>query len=220
MSTPFPLGRHEDAAANHDPRSRGFAAPSAAPIVNKLWRRYGYVLDQGNLGSCTGNAGIGCLNHAPFHTLGQTCGKEPDAVNLYSAATQIDPYDGTYPPTDTGSDGLSISKVLQSRGRITGYTHSFGLDHALAAAMYGPLIVGTNWYTSMFYPSPDGVVTVSGQLAGGHEYVLSGVDVTHRMLRFQNSWGSSWGDYGKFWMTFDSFASLLNEGGDVILFAR
>lgn len=219
MDTPFPLGRVEDPV--HDPRSLGFAAPAGLSVVPKKWRRYGNVLDQGSLGSCTGNAGVGCLNHEPFHVIGSATYKEPDAVNLYSAATFIDPYDGAYPPIDTGSDGLSVAKVLKSQGKITGYLHAFDLDHVLSALMVGPLIIGTRWHESMFYPDSRARVEVSGDVKGGHEYVLDGVyTASPRMLRFQNSWGSTWGDYGKFYMRWDDFAQLLDDNGDAVLFRR
>jgi hypothetical protein len=75
---------------------------------------------------------------------------------------------------------------------------------------------GTTWYDGMFYPDSHGVIRPTGADVGGHEYLCSGVSVTNRMLRFQNSWGSGWGDYGKFYMTFDDFASLLAAGGDAV----
>lgn len=218
--TPFPLGRHPEAAANHDPRSRSFSAPAAITVVDKKWRRYGAVLDQGQVGSCTGNAGIGCLNHAPLHVVGTPCGTEADALKLYEDVTQADPYPGAYPPDDTGSDGLSVAKVLLGRGTISAYSHAFGLDHVLSAAMAGALICGTDWYDGMFHPDSKGVIQPTGSVAGGHEYVLDGVYATARMLRFQNSWGSSWGWYGKFFMSFDDFSKLLSAGGDAILFHR
>jgi len=216
MVTPFPLGR----VPERDPRSLNFAAPATTPVTSKRWRRYGTVLDQGDLGSCTGNAGEGCLNHAPFHVVGTTCAKEPDAVSLYSAATAADAYPGQYPPEDTGSSGLAVAKVLKAWGRITGYTHAFDLDHILSALMSGPLIVGTDWLNNMFYPDPNGLVQPTGSVAGGHEYVLNGADVTSKMLRFQNSWGTGWGVNGHFFMTFDGFSSLLADDGDAILFTR
>ena len=43
------------------------------------------------------------------------------AVQLYADATVVDGYPGTYPPDDTGSSGLAICKVLNSRGTIKGY---------------------------------------------------------------------------------------------------
>lgn len=222
MSTPFPLGRRQE----HDPRSRGFAAAVEPVVVSKAWRRYGTVLDQGDLGSCTGNAGIHALNSVPLHVIGAVTGKEPDAVSLYASATRVDEFPGFYDPADpansedTGSSGLAISKVLQSQGRIAAYEWAFGLDHVLGAAMRGPLMVGTDWREDMFWPDATGLVRPTGDIAGGHEYVLSGVNLTHRRLRFQNSWSSGWGDRGKFYMTFDDFAVLLAAGGDAIALTR
>lgn len=39
--------------------------------------------------------------------------------------------------------------------------------------------------------------------AGGHEIVGSGADVPNRMLKIDNSWGGHWGDHGSAWIPFD-----------------
>lgn len=223
MSTPFPLGRHPDAAANHDPRSLDFAARADLPVKTKYWRRYGAVLDQGKVGCCVPNAGCGALNHAGLHRAGEHLYVESDITGddgYYHKVTSIDPYDGTYPPDDTGSDGLSMAKVFRSEGKITSYAHAFGLDHALATAMLGPLIVGIPWTNDMFYPDPDGIVHPTGGDAGGHEVCLDGVNVTHGWVRFTNSWSDAWGIEGRFYMHWDDFGSLLSRGGDAVLFVR
>lgn len=220
MTTPFPLGRHDDAPANHDPRSRSFAALADLPVRTKAWRRYGAVLDQGDLGSCTGNAGTHAQNHAPYHRTGEHVGTQADARDLYSAATAIDPYPGQWPDDDTGSDGLAIGKVLKARGKVTEYRWAFGLDHVLATAMVGPVMLGTVWRSGMFYPSESGMVYPTGSEVGGHEYLLTGVNTAGRIVRCQNSWGPGWGDYGKFYMTYAALAELLAAGGDALLLLR
>jgi hypothetical protein len=204
----------------HDPRSLAFPATAFEPVVDRTWRRYGAVLDQGRLGSCTGNAAAQALNHAPLHTVGTACLPEDQAVALYSVATARDAFPGVYPPDDTGSSGLAVAKACQDAGYITAYDHAFGLDHVLSAAMTAPLIVGTDWWDSMFYPDPSGQVFPTGAIAGGHEYVLDGVSVTHRMVRFLNSWSRDWGVAGRFYMTFDDFGWLLTTGGDAVRFLR
>ena len=40
----------------------------------------------------------------------------------------------------------------------------------------GPVVVGTNWYYGMFYPDTTGLIKIRGGLAGGHAYVINGVD--------------------------------------------
>ena len=125
---------------------------------------------------------------------------------------------GTYPPNDTGSDGLSVAKAAQQLGAIAGYTHAFGLDHVLGAAMTGPLIIGTRWHSDMFNPDPRGVVHPTGPVEGGHEYCLDAVYAEAKMLRFLNSWSKSWGANGYFYMSFADFSTLLADHGDAVLF--
>lgn len=207
---------------NHDSRSRAFAYDtSGLTLVNTRHVRHVPVLDQGDLGSCTGNAGIGCLGTGRFFTDRGTHYSldEAGAVALYSDATKADPYEGTYPPTDTGSDGLTVAKVLTKAGEIAGYRHTFTLNDALLALTKTPWICGTNWTDGMFAPDSDGRVRPTGAVAGGHEYVAEQLDVDHQRVWFTNSWGASWGVDGRFYMTWDDFGALLRRDGDVTIFA-
>ena len=220
--TPYPLGRN----INHDPRSLNFMveAPASVTPVSKTWRRYTPILDQGPLGSCTGNAMCGLLGTAPFygtlHDLRYAWSNplrldEALAVALYSRATAIDPFSGEYPPDDTGSDGLSVTKAAIERGLISSrYLHITSLDAAHAAIATSPFIVGTNWYEDMFYPSTSGVVKIGGAVAGGHEYECLGYSTYYKRWKFANSWGTGWAKSGYFYMTNDTLAQLLSEQGD------
>jgi hypothetical protein len=82
----------------------------ATPLQSKHWERRLGILQQGDLGSCTANAATGALGTEPFYSqVGHRV--LPDgvdlaeayAVALYSAATKVDPWPGSYPPEDTGS---------------------------------------------------------------------------------------------------------------------
>jgi hypothetical protein len=150
---------------------------------------------------------------------------------LYSRATELDPYSGTYPPEDTGSDGLSIAKALKEAGEISGYLWAFTADTARAALMGRPDITGISWYGDMFNPDESGKVTVSGGLEGGHEIVRAGYVVVGSkpsnddQVWFDNSWGSDWGavrpgqgSRGSFWMPWGAYAGLLADNGDVTQF--
>lgn len=194
------------------------------------------ILDQGNyfdpttrtrisLGSCTGNAGTANLSYGDFWPTAlaylstvDTDFNEEYAVQLYSAATAIDPWEGTYPPDDTGSNGLSIAKVLQRRGVISGYQHATSLDAVLTALQTQAVIVGTEWRSDMFHPDSDGRLRITGSVAGGHEYVLDAVDVQNRRVWMRNSWGVDWGLSGRAWFTWDDFATLLAADGDCTVF--
>src|SRR5690242_20178409 len=100
------LGRH----VRHDPRSLRYLYPAheVDGLVSVRHVRFIPVLDQGDLGSCTGNAAEGAVGTSPlFEALpdGNLSNPTDDgdldeqqAIALYSAATALDDYDGTYPP--------------------------------------------------------------------------------------------------------------------------
>jgi hypothetical protein len=217
----FGLGRR----VQHDDRSRGFPA-AMGRVQSKVHRHDGPVLDQGQLGSCTGNAAAQALN---FEVLRRPANRrlltEDDAVSYYSWATHHDPVPGFYPPDDTGSSGLAVARALRHEGLVTSYRHAFGLSHAIGALMHGPLIVGTDWYKGMFDPTPDGFVTPTGAIVGGHEWVLYGVDITTQTVRALNSWSSGWGiadadaglDGGTWRMTYATLSTLLADQGDAVV---
>lgn len=210
------LGRH----VNHDPRSFGFEF-QAMPrkLTNVLWPRSTPILDQGNLGSCTGNAMTGALATGPVFTglpARYPALDEAEAVHLYSQATVLDPYPGTYPPTDTGSDGVSVAQAASNAYLVAGYTHTFDLATALQAIMTGPVIIGLNWYSSFDNPGADGRVSITSNayVRGGHEVLVRGLSADNSELLLDNSWSSDWGNEGSFIFSFDTFERLLSEDGD------
>jgi hypothetical protein len=221
------LGRH----VGHDPMSRAYGisedlVPSTyTSAVHQV--RIG-VLDQGQLGSCTGNAAEAFAGTDPLYEAipatvaarptGDPAKDEKQAVTLYSAATALDSVHGNYPPTDTGSTGVAVAKAAQKAGLISGYQHAFSLDTALKALAVSPLIVGVNWYEGFDTPDSNGHVTISGSVRGGHEFLLYGIDAKAGVVVARNSWGTSWGVQGCFSFGFDDFGRLLDEQGDATLF--
>lgn len=238
------LGRN----VNHDPRSRAYPIPArlvAWELREVDWERSSGILDQGGVGACTGCAGNANIYSAPFHSARAMHSAlvagirntgwpvyTPDtdgAYRLYSAATQVDPWEGTwtYPPPsgeDTGSDGLSIAKVLKDAGIISGYYWAFSIDQAVAALMASPVITGVPWFHSMFDADARGNVTVDTRsgLAGGHEVCVlryyPAIGASPAKVGFDNSWGTSWGDGGRGLITVDDWARLLSMQGDVTQF--
>lgn len=205
------MGRH----VNHDEQSKNFPAPRGV-VQDVLHKCHTKPFDQGQLGSCTGNAMAGLLDTDPLFVKGRYL-YEGVARSLYSLATHIDPFPGAWKPTDTGSDGLSVMKAAQQRGYITSYAHAFGLQHALEALALTGVITGCNFYDSMENPDSTGLVTISpnAQVIGGHEWLVRGIDVERQRVRCRNSWGTEWGDGGYFDLSFSDWDRLLNEHGDV-----
>ena len=202
----------------HDDRSWNYKLDtSKLEIKDVEHKRLIPVLNQGQLGSCTGNAGIGAINTNPFQLNNKVFSPNEDgAIKLYSDATKIDRFGGHYPPKDTGSSGLAIAKVLKSNELISEYNHTFTLNDALKALTVYPLIVGIKWHKDMYYPDPDGRVHPRGAIVGGHEVQAFKINKEDMKVWFYNSWGENWGVNGTFYLTWADLAFLLSEQGDVI----
>jgi hypothetical protein len=206
------LGRHIE----HDERSRAYEAPRmVGPIRSVEWKRHCPAFDQGELGSCTGNAMAGLLMTEPFFTPGREL-TEDDAVKLYSAATSLDRIPGHYPPDDTGSSGLAIMKAAVRLGFIRAHHHVFSFAGALAALQSGPVIMGLPWYEGFDTPIGDRAeVCTSGEIRGGHEIEAYMLDIENGFVGFWQSWGPDFGDRGRFVMSFETLRRALKEDGDV-----
>ena len=226
------LGRHIE----HDPRSLDFAhhvLPKSA-LKPADWTRRIPILDQGQLGSCTGNALTGVLgtdsagrtatlqvtveadSHGIFkagtHTL-----DEQFALSAYELNTRLDGVPGQYKPDDTGSSSLGAGKSGKALGLLSGYTHAFTLQAMQTALQAGPVLIGIPWLQSMFTPGADGTVPVDQDsgVAGGHELAVSAWDGSR--FRIDNSWGASWGAAGSGWIADADMGWLLSQGGDVLV---
>ncbi len=206
------LGRHVE----HDPQSRAFSAGTAA-VTTVTFKRHVSAFDQGDLGSCTGNAMAGVLMTDPLWVSSRVL-TEADAVALYKVATKLDNIPGKYPPDDTGSSGLAVMKAAVQAKYITGYAHTFSLDQLLGSLVLRPGILGINWYTSFDSPSPTGEcpLTASATVRGGHEVQMFGIDAKKERVWCYNSWGATWGGRknGTFYFSFKTLKRLLSEQGD------
>lgn len=213
------LGRH----VNHDDRSLQYLHADGTPTTVR-WNREIPVLDQGNVGSCTGNACTGALGTDPDYSsslaamiaAGQLNLNEDEALALYSAAEVIDG-DGPYPPNDNGSSGLSVAKAAKAAGYCSGYMHATSIAQAHTAIQTGPVMIGSNWYDSMDTPDENGLVTIApgATVRGGHEYEAIAYDAATDLWELVNSWGESFGVKGHFFYSSATFERLLSEEGDV-----
>jgi len=186
--------------------------------TRKMWWEGGAWLDQGQTGTCIGNAFAHRRADSPIPVAGID---EAFAVKLYVDASG----DTTL---QQGTSGLAACRVLATRGTISAYhwvTSPSELRNAVLAI--GTICVGTPWYTSMFTPiskysnSYLRVDTSSG-LAGGHEYLINGINLAPTYgkpyYRMKNSWGRDWGHGGTARILCSDLENLLfSENGDAVL---
>ena len=236
-SRPHPgLGRIQ----HHDPRNLDYAhgvLPKSA-IQSVTWARHTPILDQGSLGSCTGNALTGALgtdskgrtataqvtvqaDSKGIFTAGTYTLDEDFAVRAYELNTRLDSIKGQYKPDDTGSSGPACGKTAKALGLAAGYTHAFTYDALRSALQSGPVLIGIPWYESMFTPQSDGRITVdtASALAGGHELLVREYDAVGDRVWVDNSWGLSWGVRGRGYFNGADLRTLLADGGDVTVLA-
>lgn len=214
------LGRY----VHHDSRSRDYPADTANQLVSVKHKTIGLPLNQGQLGSCTSNALCGALNTQPNYKRDGKVYGELDAVRLYKWETAAE--GEPYPPNDPGGSGLMVCKSAQQHYWISGYQHAFGIQHALLALVQRPVITGVSWYTSFDTPDETGMVAITpnATVRGGHEILADEInvadgatinDLDQIIVGFMNSWGRGYGIGGRFYMTAATWATLLNQHGDV-----
>lgn len=209
------LGRH----VYHDERSRAFAladlggkfAVDRSSWHDKTVRLYDPAPKPNQeIGNCTACAKAMQLNSAGNRKIGTRLNMDW-AISLYSLETEIDPFPGTYPPDDTGSNGLASCKAAQQRGTGGTYRWIFGgADEVVQAVMAGWAVsVGTRWDNDMFHPDASGLIHPGGGEAGGHQWVVRRYWHSRDWVGVDCWWGG-W----KAWLKRSDLQALLDDQGD------
>lgn len=203
-----------------DKRDRGYLMKAVVPVTVRKWRYWwanGWWGDQDGFPHCVSYAWThwledGPVTHPPFKPLAQSA---VDPVELYHEAQKVDEWEGE------SYDGTSVragAKVLRRMGFVGSYVWAWDVDAVVRALLeIGPVTVGTWWYSGMFSPDEDGFIKVEGNKAGGHAYVVNGVNVKRGVVRIKNSWGRSWGRRGHAWMKIEDLDALIRDEGEACL---
>lgn len=134
------------------------------------------------------------------------------AHHFYHFASIFDPFEGEWPPDDTGSSGLAAAKAAKQLGFGGEYRHVFGgADEVVQLIMANRVVnVGTWWYERMFTPNARGVIEPGESRAGGHQYVARGYDAVkdHVIIR---CW---WGTYRDVRIKREHLNELILDDGD------
>ena len=185
------------------------AAPTPPPAPPGVTRREWELLiqlDQGQTGHCVGFGSAAWGNAAPIEDAFQNA----DGHKIYYLAKVID----GEPGQENGSSVHSGVKALKQLGRVQSYYFGATIDVLKQWVLeQNPVICGTDWFNDMFNPDADGVVVPTGGVAGGHCYLMLGYDESTDLFEFDNSWGSSWGKKGRFYMHASDVQTLLNRPG-------
>jgi hypothetical protein len=187
--------------------------PEAAIRAQRYWTAP-EVLDQGATSQCVGYSGYGWLT--AFPTSNRPAFSPTD---LYHFAQQQDEWPGE---DYEGSSVRGLFKALQLRGYVSTYNWAFTvdpiIDHLLTV---GPVVMGTIWTEGMFAADHAGFIDdIGGKVAGGHAYLLVGANRLRASphgrgaVRVLNSWGHTWEDGGRAWLSFQALAWLLSQDGE------
>lgn len=192
------------------------AVPFAAGHY-KYWWANGWWGNQGGFPHCVAYAWVHWLEDAPITHAPRTPGA-PTPFNtdtIYNSAQKVDEWPGE---DYAGTSVRAGAKVLRSLGLIESYHWAFDLATTVDAIMeLGPVVIGTNWYSEMFQPDSKGFINVAGSLAGGHAYVLNGVNLNKGFVRMKNSWGRNWGKKGYAKISLADLEKLIKRQGEVCI---
>ncbi|MEM3430548.1 MAG: C1 family peptidase [Candidatus Bathyarchaeia archaeon] len=213
-----------------DPRDllwrRIFKPPPKIPEKTDLTHHAGKIRDQGNEGSCVGQAGAalkdwyekyqrgypeGGLSSRCIYNLARALeGRLKDeGAYLRDALKGLQHY-GTCgekrwpyrPGVDTDKDPRThIAAQEMQPWQIESYVRINTVEEILQALAAGrPVYAGVPWYRNWITPGLDGKLPMpEGPPVGGHAILFLGYNRTEDWLLFQNSWGRLWGKagYGK-----------------------
>jgi len=138
-----------------------------------------------------------------------------DAVNFYHWAQQHDEWAGE---NYEGSSVLGAMEALKAHLYIHEYWWAEDVDQMRHAIyQFGPVELGSWWYTGMFDIDSEGFVNLTGKVEGGHAHCLGGYDTRRDAFRIDQSWNPDWGWNGSAWLRAADAQQLLGASGECAL---
>lgn len=209
------------------------ARPIARPPVVDLSGKFSPVFDQGDLGSCTGNAWAGALEYEMNiqgekvvsvsrlfiyfnervldRDTAEDAGAEiSDGIKTlvqYGACSEaLWPYDPSQFATKPSDEAYADGLNHKALQYAAVQQTENAVTHALAAGH--PVVIGISVYESFESDevAQSGDVPMPGineQCEGGHAVCIVGYDYNKRTFKVRNSWGKDWGDKGYFHLPFE-----------------
>lgn len=188
------------------------------------------VYDQGELGSCTANAGV-LYRRWLAQKFPQYSAKDQDLSRLFlyyqerlidgdvgqddgsttRTCCQVICKQGICPESDWPYDASTFTNPPQLVDMSDAVPYKAGAYHrapdadtaiSCLVSQY-PVLMGVTLYESFEGIGSDGIMPMPGpgeSVAGGHEMVIRGYSSSRAAFLVQNSWAASWGLNGTLWM--------------------
>lgn len=216
-----PLSRPTlDRLPHFDEQSRQYPIRSLIPRnvtrAKRIWTMPpNFPLDQGSEGACVGFGWSGELSSTPV----RIATSNASALSLYQKARAQDRAMG-----NNWSEGASVlagAKACVKDGTVKSYRWAFGIDDVIDSLVTkGPVVLGINWYDSMYETTSEGLVTIDGPIVGGHCIITNGYWPAHPKfgdcILWTNSWGKSYGINGQGFIRVDDLNTLLKQDGEAV----
>ena len=201
------LGRNPSTPDSRDYRLSAFMPRQLGDLSGtKEWNYAGTLLDQGDTPHCPGFGAANFGNNPPI----EDNFTNADGDRFYYLCKDID----GEPRKENGSSTRTVGKMLKQVGRISAYAFAANTDEMTYWLLNnGPVMCGTDWRTDMFTPDANNVIHPTGDIVGGHFYLVNG-KYSNGLYRIHNSWDNYWGINGEAFISIPDMAFLLRSWGE------
>ena len=192
---------------------RALFTPQPAVRRKRIWTPLSTPLDQGQEGECVAFSWLSELAATPWRHPADNAA----ARALFQRIRACDRAMGNH--WEQGASILAGAKVCRAEGAIREYRWCFGIDDVIETILRrGPVILGVEWYESMYDTDPGGLVRIGGPKAGEHAIMANGFWPDHPRFGdvavWTNTWGPGYGLNGMGLIPVGKLDWLLQRGGE------
>lgn len=186
------------------------------PRRNRMWSLPStFPLNQGEEGACVGFGWAHELGAFPVMYMVNN----DYAFRYYRAARREDARMGIH--YAEGASVLAGAKVAKANGMISEYRWAFSVDQIIdTLCQRGPVVLGVNWYESMYQTDDNFKVVIDGEQVGGHCILAFGYQKQYKgeeCIVLLNSWGLGYGAYGVSYLPVSGLERLMDEDGEACM---